>query len=287
MIKLIALDMDGTVLNGEHLISERNAAAIKAAQAKGIEVMISTGRGYLDGMIPVNEAGLTLAFSALNGAEVRDESGKIMSKTPFASNDLHDIRRILEASDILYDIYIGDQVYTVDLEGQIAIFMRFADAMDVSDPNEVRKSVQERVDQGLVIEVDSYDEIISANQDKVYKVLAMCDDLDKLSAVRDELVKINQIAVSSSLIGNLEITDAHAQKGVALTKYAELKGISLAETMAVGDNFNDISMMQVAGHSVAMGNAPEEIKQMCDDMTLTNIEDGVAVAVEKVLEQMK
>lgn len=287
MIKLIALDMDGTVLNSEHEISERNAAAIRAAQDKGVEVIISTGRGYLDGMIPVNEAELTLAFAGLNGAEVRDETGEIMSKTPFESADLHKIRKILDANDILYDVFIGDHVYTVDLEGQIAIFLRFADAMAFADTEEIKKSVQERVDQGLVVEVDSYDELIFDNQDKVYKVLAMCEDLDKLAAVRDELVALNQIAVSSSLVGNLELTDAHAQKGVALKQYAELKGISLADTMVVGDNFNDISMMQVAGHTVAMGNAPEEIKQICDEVTLTNDEDGVAVAIEKVLEQIK
>lgn len=287
MIKLIALDMDGTVLDGEHAISERNKAAIKSAQAQGVEVIISTGRGYLDGMIPVNDAELTLAFSGLNGAEVRNENGEIMSKTPFESADLRELRKVLENNDILYDVFIGDQVYTIDLEGQIAIFLRFANTMDFSNTEEIKKSVQERVDQGLVIEVESYDELIRDNQDKVYKILAMCDDLDKLAAVRDELVALPQIAVSSSLIGNLEITDSHAQKGVALKKYAELKGISLEETMAVGDNFNDISMMQVAGYSVAMGNAPEEIKEICDDVTLTNDEDGVAIAIEKVLEQNK
>lgn len=226
-------------------------------------------------------------FSGLNGAEVRNENGEIMSKTPFESADLRELRKVLENNDILYDVFIGDQVYTIDLEGQIAIFLRFANTMDFSNTEEIKKSVQERVDQGLVIEVESYDELIRDNQDKVYKILAMCDDLDKLAAVRDELVALPQIAVSSSLIGNLEITDSHAQKGVALKKYAKLKGISLEETMAVGDNFNDISMMQVAGYSVAMGNAPEEIKEICDDVTLTNDEDGVAIAIEKVLEQNK
>lgn len=288
MIKLIALDMDGTVLNEEHVISERNAAAIKAAQAKGIEVIISTGRGYLDGMIPVNKADLTLAFSGLNGAEVRNESGEIMSKTSFDAADLLKIRKVLEANDILYDVFIGDQVYTINLEGQIAIFLQFSGAKESSETaDEIKKSVQDRVDQGLVIEVDSYDGLIKENQDKVYKILAMCNDLDKLSAVRDELVAINSIAVSSSLIGNLEITDAQAQKGIALKKYAALKGVSLEHTMVVGDNFNDISMMQVAGHAVAMGNAPEEIKEICDDVTVTNEEDGVAVAIEKVLEKIK
>lgn len=285
MIKLIALDMDGTVLNTEHEISERNAEAIKAAQAQGIEVMISTGRGYLDGMIPVNEAGLTLAFSGLNGAEVRDDKGNIMSKTPIEADELTKVLEELKENKVFFDVYIGDQVFTESLEEQIKIFLDFAKTMDFSKEEEILESMQERVDKGLIVEVDNLAKVIEANKESVYKVLAISDDLEKLAEVGDKLATFSNIAVSSSLVGNLEINGAQAQKGIALEKYAALKGISLEDTMVVGDNFNDLSMMKVAGHAVAMENAPEEVKSYCDEVTLSNAENGVALAIEKVLKQ--
>lgn len=283
MIKLIALDMDGTVLNTEHNMSERNIAAIKAAQAEGIEVMISTGRGYKDGMIPVNDANLTLAFSALNGAELRDDEGEIMSSNPISSDNLLEVLHILDENKIFYDVYIGDQVYTESLAEQIKIFIESAKAMNFSKEKEILASLQERTEQGLIVEVDSIDPIITEHKEKVYKLLAISDDLEKLDAVAEKLRELKQIAVSSSLVGNLEINSVHAQKGVALEKYTTLKGIPLENTMVIGDNYNDVSMMKVAGLAVAMGNAPDEVKEICDEVTLTNAEDGVAVAIEKVL----
>src|SRR5690606_19622197 len=97
--------------------------------------------------------------------------------------------------------------------------------------------------------------------------------------------QISGITVTASGRQNIEITHKSAKKGNALKRYTEKRGISLAETMAIGDNYNDLSMLEVVGYSVAMGNAETEIKEACRHVTGLNTEDGVAEAIYKVLEE--
>lgn len=287
MIKLIALDMDGTVLNSDHMITEQNKAAIIAAQERGIEVMISTGRGYPDGVLLAQEAGLELAFSCMNGAELRDKFGNVIEKSPLLLKDIAPIMAILEEEAVPFDLYVDDLIYTRNIDGQIAMFIEFSKAVNNMDPEIVREKIQSYVEEGLVREVDSFDEVLADSLATVYKVLALTTDLEKLAIARQRLTEVPNITVSSSGLGNLEITSVHGQKGIALERYAKLKGITMEQTMAIGDNFNDVSMMQKAGISVAMGNAPEEIKALCDRVTATNEESGVALAIEKVLAEIE
>lgn len=287
MIKLIALDMDGTVLNSDHVISEQNRAAIIAAQDKGIEVMISTGRGYPDGVLLVQEAGLHLAFSCMNGAELRDESGKILTQAPLQLEEIRSIMDILEAEEVPFDLYVDDIIYTTDIQGQIDMFIEFSKELDDVNPENVREKVMAYVEEGFVKEVDSYDEVLQNPDSTVFKLLALTLELDKLARAEEKLKQVANITVSSSAVGNLEITSVYGQKGVALEKYAALKGIPLEQTMVMGDNYNDVSMMKKAGIAVAMGNAPDDIKALCDRVTGTNEESGVAQAIEKLLAEIE
>jgi hydroxymethylpyrimidine pyrophosphatase-like HAD family hydrolase len=91
------------------------------------------------------------------------------------------------------------------------------------------------------------------------------------------------LEVSSSGHNNLEITHRNAQKGIALETFVKSKGIDISETMAMGDSFNDVSMLERVGRAVAMGNADYEIKTLCDVITATNDEHGVAQAILEVL----
>lgn len=287
MIKLIAIDMDGTVLNTEHVISERNIKAIKAAQKEGIEVIISTGRGYPDGVLLVEEAGLKLAFSCMNGAELRNKDGEIIHTAPLLKEDLQAMMDILDEEEIFYDMYINEFIYTKDIQEQIDMFIRFSEEITELDAENITKTIHSRLTEGFIIEVNSFDEAIADPQGVIYKMLALSSDLEKLARAEKRLEELPGICISTSAIGNLEITNIDGQKGVSLEKYAEIQGVSLTETMAIGDNFNDISMMQKAGIAVAMDNAPDEIKGYCHWVTESNNEDGVGIAIEKLLNQMK
>lgn len=100
-------------------------------------------------------------------------------------------------------------------------------------------------------------------------------------------MKLDSIAVSASGKENIEINDENAQKGIAVTSFVQERHISLEETMAIGDNYNDVSMFQRVGRAVAMGNAPQEIKEFAHIVTGTNDEHGVAQAILNALETVK
>lgn len=286
MIQLIAIDMDGTLLNPDHVVSERNKRAIRAAQAKGIEVMIATGRGYPEALKPVQDAGLAPAFICLNGADVRDDTGEIVSGIYLLEDDIKQIKAILEAHTIDYQIFISDHVYTLDPEQQVEIFIQLAeDGNQVPDVEDIRASILESVKEGYIKQVDSFDKLLADKKNDVFKIFGASFNRENLDKAREALEKIPGIAVSSSGAGNIEITNINAQKGIALEAYTKIKEIPMENVMAIGDNFNDVSMFERAGRSVAMGTAPSEVKVLCTHETETNANDGVAFAIEAILDQ--
>ncbi|TFI48073.1 HAD-IIB family hydrolase, partial [Diaphorobacter sp. DS2] len=124
----------------------------------------------------------------------------------------------------------------------------------------------------------------NSDEHQIYKLLAFSFEPDFLVSAKEDLLKLEGMAVSSSGDENLELTSVNAQKGIALEAFVKEKGISLLETMAIGDNYNDLSMFKRAGRSVAMGNADDIIKAQCDVVTSANEESGVAKAIWEVLE---
>lgn len=286
MIQLIAIDMDGTLLGPDHAVSKRNKQAIEAAQAQGIEVMIATGRGYPEALKPVDEAGLAPAFICLNGADVRDDTGEIVSGIYLLADDIKQIKTILEENTIDYQVFIGDHVYTLDPEQQVDIFVQLAeDVNQVPNLEEIRAGIMMSVEDGYIKQIDSFTDLLADKKHDVYKIFGASFDPEKLDVAREALKKIPGIAVSSSAAGNIEITNVNAQKGMALEAYTKIKEIPMENVMAIGDNFNDLSMFERAGHSVAMGSAPSEIKVVCTHQTETNVNDGVALAIERILDQ--
>jgi Cof subfamily protein (haloacid dehalogenase superfamily) len=145
------------------------------------------------------------------------------------------------------------------------------------------KAAEDRFNKGLVHKVDSYDSLFNNDEHQIYKLLAFSFEPERLARAKEDLKKLEGLVVSSSGEENLELTSKDAQKGVALEAFTKGKGIMLQETMAIGDNYNDLSMFKRAGRAVAMGNADEIIKAQCDVVTLTNEESGVAKAILDVL----
>lgn len=285
MIRLIAIDMDGTLLSPDHSVSPRNKQAILKAQESGIEVLIATGRGFSEAYLPVHGAGLTTDFICLNGAEVRDSSKNIHSKRPLPEDDVKKITSILAAEGIHHELFIEDYIYTTDVTRQIDMFIQAAHLLGQNPPVEsIRKEVMDRVEKGYIREVASYDEIINQNANNIYKIFGTAfDNYDRLTSARVSLQAFPDLAITASGEFNIEVNHVHAQKGIALERYASSKGIPMEQVMAIGDSFNDLSMLERAGRSVAMENAPQEIKDVCSHLTTSNESDGVALAIEEIL----
>ncbi|MFH4935406.1 Cof-type HAD-IIB family hydrolase [Staphylococcus cohnii] len=286
MINLIATDMDGTLLNAAHEISEDNIQAIKYAQSQGITVVIATGRAFYEANAPINQTDLKVPYICLNGAEVRDESFNIMSTSNLNRELINRITEELNKENIFYQVYTNLGIYTEnplrDLEIYIDIAQRAGQEADVE---KIKSGIQKRIDNGTLKVVDNYDKIQDTPGEIVMKILAFDSDLEKIDRVSETLAKSESLAISSSSRGNIEITHSDAQKGIALNTIAERLNIDMKNVMAIGDNMNDVSMLERVGYSVAMENAAPEVKAIVKYETDSNEQSGVGKAIMKLLSE--
>lgn len=286
MIKLIATDMDGTLLNAAHEISQDNIEAIKYAQSQGITVVIATGRAFYEASTPVAETDLSMPYICLNGAEVRDESFNIMSTSNLNHELVQRIKGILNREDVYYQIYTNRGIYTEDPTRDLDIYLDIAkQAGQEADVEKIKAGIQKRIENGTLKVVDSYEDIEDIPGELIMKVLAFNPDVEKINAIGNELSDIPSLAISSSSRGNLEITHFDAQKGIALETIADNLNIDLKDVMALGDNLNDVSMLERVGYPVAMENAMPEVKAIAKLVIDTNENSGVGKAIMKLLNE--
>ncbi|WP_251551714.1 Cof-type HAD-IIB family hydrolase [Neobacillus muris] len=284
MIKCIATDMDGTLLNTMQKITEENRQAILQAQSQGIEVVVATGRSYQEAMFVLHEAGLTTPVICVNGAEVRSHTGEVISAIPIPRELVREAAKRLNEHDVYFEVYTDKGAFTVDGGRAVSVLVDIVLSVNPDvNREEVAYAAGARLRDGLIHPIDDYETIFSDETYRIYKLLAFSFELDKLEAAGKSLFGFEGLTVTKSGNENIEIMARDAQKGIALEAFVRSQGISLSDTMAIGDNFNDVSMLERAGISVAMGNASDAIKSMCDRVTDTNEHSGVAKAIMQVL----
>jgi Cof subfamily protein (haloacid dehalogenase superfamily) len=288
LIKLIAIDMDGTLLGDIRKVTTENARAIKEAQNQGVKVVVATGRDEKEARLPIREANIICPIISVNGAQSRDEKENVLSTFPISKEETNVIFDILTSNEIYFELYTNQGTVSDNYEKALQAVVDFLlSSGSDEDMETMRKIAKERFDVGAITLVDSYHDFIEQEDTIVLKILAFSKDDDKRNMTRKSLFEMDQLAISASARDNIEITSIHAQKGIAVKAYAEKLGISMDEVMVIGDSFNDLSMFKLAGWKVAMGNAVQEIKNLADFITHSNEEDGVAFAIRKVLARNK
>ncbi len=267
--RLIALDMDGTVLNSEKVISPRTAEAIQSALCAGKEVIFATGRCPSE-MKPYFEAFPDMKYAmCLSGALILD----IRSGTPLTeiTIPLSLAERVLEEAeklDAMVTVYAGHDVYVEQCrKGTMSYFHCdcFAALYDT-----------------CAVWVENIREALELRGDQIYKINLYChteQDWRKAS----EILSALPLNYARGIPNNFEISPLGVDKGIGLEKLCEVTGIPLAQTIAVGDEGNDLAMIQKAGLGVAMGNASDEVIEACDVMTADCDHDGVASVIEMCL----
>ncbi|OXS60738.1 hypothetical protein B0G93_1075 [Bacillus sp. V-88] len=286
MITFIATDMDGTLLNEKQEISEANKQAILDAQEQGIEVVVATGRSYEEARYVIQEAGISCDIVCANGAEVRNKQGEIIYQAGIESSRAREIAAVLNETGIYFEIYTDEGTYTENYEMGVELIVNiFTTANPGVSEEQVRQAARERFEKGHIKLVEDYGVLFSDDSQLVYKFLVFSFDEKQLQEANEKLSALTGIAISSSGKENIEVNSLEAQKGVALEKLLKDKGLSPQHAMAMGDNLNDLSMMKVVGRPVAMGNALDQIKDFCPFITATNKEDGVAKAIQEVIQQ--
>lgn len=272
-IKLVALDLDGTLFDNSSRISERNLTAIRSITDKGIHVVISTGRPF-EG-IPFDQikgTGINYAITA-NGSGIYEIStGKCLYENAMDEELVTPILNFLLTRDIHMDAFIGGIGYTP--------VQCVETAQKLTVPSSIKNYIittRTRLDNIL--------QFIHENQLKVQKMTlnfypAADGTLIDRETVRKFLVSNPSITTVCGGYNNLEFTRADANKGVGLRKLAEILGVNPDATMAIGDTENDLAIIEAAGIGVAMGNATDAVKARADYVTTTNTKDGVAAAIE-------
>ena len=272
-IKLVALDLDGTLFDNSSRISERNLTAIRSITDKGIHVVISTGRPF-EG-IPFDQikgTGINYAITA-NGSGIYEIStGKCLYENAMDEELVTPILNFLLTRDIHMDAFIGGKGYTP--------IQCVETAQKLTVPSSIKNYIittRTRLDNIL--------QFIHENQLKVQKMTlnfypAADGTLIDRETVRKFLVSNPSITTVCGGYNNLESTRADTYKGVGLRKLAEILGVNPDATMAIGDTENDLAIIEAAGIGVAMGNATDAVKARADYVTTTNTKDGVAAAIE-------
>ncbi|EOL42327.1 cof-like hydrolase [Enterococcus phoeniculicola] len=287
MIKLIASDMDGTLLDAHMGISKENAEAIRFAESKGIEFMVSTGRNYQEARSALDEVGIDCAMITLNGAQVFDKGGTSLFTVPIVPERTATILDILDAHDIYYEVSTNKGLYS---QSQSRRVESFASMIASHLPHLTYKMAIAMAAANLELlhieYVDSIRELLVDNKLEVLKIICFhMEGPQVLGPVATEIDALGDLAVTSSGQNNIEINHRDAQKGIAVAHVASERGIDLTDVMTIGDNFNDVSMLQVAGVSFAMGNAELEVKEYAKYETDTNLENGVGKAIMRAIEE--
>ena len=267
-VRIIALDLDGTLLDSGKNLSAANRAALAAAAEKGIHVVPTTGRFF--GGMPESVRALPFVRYAItvNGAQVYDratDAAIVREELPLATALA--IMRYLDGFDVIYDCYQDNWGrMTASMQARAADYA--PDAHYLKMIRELRKPYP---DLKAHLEEEGRD---------VQKIMLFARDLSVRAQIADGLkARFPELAVSASTFNNLELNSANAHKGLALKRFAEHLGLGLENCMAFGDGANDLTMIQAAGIGVAMSNACPEVLAAADYVTLSNDEDGVAAAL--------
>lgn len=281
MIKLIASDMDGTLLNAQMEIPAENIAAIKYAQMKGVEFLVATGRARKESKKILENVGLHTGYINLNGAMVFDTNNKLMVNEPIDRPRAFKIIDILKESGCYFEIVSAEEIYS---DSRMQRISNVSDLLvDLNKQLTFKKAVSFAGGSDDVLRISFVKNFKSLFEDMNFQVMKFVAFNPAGPAafrdIRRQINKLGNLITTASSSNNLEINNVKAQKGIALLDYAKMRGIDNSEVMAIGDNLNDESMIRMAGTGVAMGNAVSQIKDLASFITKNNNNAGVAYAI--------
>ena len=268
-IKLLVVDIDGTIAGHSNTISQRVKQAIASTKAKGIQVAVATGRMYRSALRFHSDIGSTLPLIAYQGAWIQDPAtNQILRHLPVARKmvfALLDYFETPELRDLLsVHFYINDELYVRSLTRETKIYAK-------------RSGIKP-------IAVGDLRQVLD---NEPTKVLALCDDTEIINNLLGNLrlqYTPAELYLTKSVATFFEATNPNVNKGVAVRYLAEeLLGLQADNVMTIGDNFNDVAMLEYAGIGVAMGNAPPEVQAVAQWVAPNVEHDGVAIAIEKFL----
>ncbi len=271
MYKLVAIDLDGTLLDMNKEISERNKKAIKLAMEKGVKIVVCSGRVFTGARLYAKQIGSADPIIACNGAIITEShNGNILYSDYMKLEVCLKINEICQKHGVYYHVYAGDTMLTEKLGYTSKKYFERNKTLPPED----------RVDIEVVASMEAK---LNSIPGKVLKFVIVSDDLQLLRRVRQDMEQLSEVDVMSSNYDNFEVMNKGVSKGAALEKLTDIYGIPAQQMIAIGDNENDVSMFDYAGLSIAMENGEAIAKAASKYITASNDADGVAQAIEKFI----
>lgn len=269
--KLIACDMDETLLNDNHIICERNIELIKKAKKEyGVKFVPATGRGYASiqkdlRILDLYDEPLEYVISFNGGALTENKGNKLLQFKGLMFDKMKEIFEYGLTKDVCMHVYTKEKLYIYNLS----------------------ESEKERIDnQKVECTIMKENTVDFLKDEPIAKILYQNIDIPYLMSIEPEMKDITDehCIVSYSSNRYMEFNSLGVDKGNGLIDLAKLLNIDIKNTIAVGDNYNDMAMLKVAGLSVAAGNAVEDVKKACDYTTKADNNEGVvAELIEKFI----
>lgn len=288
MYKLAAIDLDGTMLNQYGIVTQRTKEAIKKVQQQGIEVVIASGRPTDSVKTIAKEIESEKYFISGNGAIIYDiANDEIIYENILKKQKTLDIIKICEENSIYYNIYTDKEIIAKSLQCNVLYYHK--ENLNKEEKNKTRINIVENI----------YD-YISNRDEKIVKI-TICDSHPVIfNSIMRKLKEIDEIEVlevshmSRKMIRQgtedipieyfyTEISAQNVDKWNAIEFLKDKMQIETEEIVAIGDNINDKKMIENAGLGIAMGESTPVIKEVANQITDSNIDDGVAKVLEKLL----
>ncbi len=284
MIKLLALDLDGTLLDSRGEITEKNIEAIRRAEDAGVLVTIATGRRFRDALPVALQLNLNAPVICHNGALLKyAETLETVAVSILAKPTVNEILRVGKANG-------GDALLSADPTGKGVLL--YDTISDDNIPLQKYVAWSKRLHgadaKNSVHHVENLAEIVEENETVHISFSGACAAMAELEAIlKDELKdSVNILTTVYPLLDFtlIDVLPPDASKGIAVGKLASLNNLTAENVMVMGDNFNDLEMLEYAGTPVVMGNAaPELLENPKYHQTLSNDESGVAHAIKKFI----
>ena len=272
-IRLLATDIDGTLLNPQFQISDGDLAALRRVNAAGIEVVLVTGRRHTFALPIAKQLGFDLWLISSNGAVTRSLSGESFHRDLMPAETCRQLCGAMQE-------FRGNTVLTFDSEKKGALVLERLDEVGAS----IRRWLEKNME---------YIEFVVPIENALVRDPVQAMFCGTMSRMSNALQAIGQAGLEGKVtilrteypardLSMIDVLTAECSKGHALERWAAHRGYRRDEVMAVGDNHNDVEMLEFAGHPVIMGNACEELRGRGWKVTLGNDACGVAAAVEAV-----
>ncbi|MEA2574084.1 MAG: hypothetical protein QOH93_1382 [Chloroflexia bacterium] len=266
-IKLLALDLDGTLFTDDLIVSERARNAISAAQKRGVLVTLATGRMFTSASKIAHEVGIVAPLICYQGALIQHNgTGEVLYHKTVPIPLAHEIVTAAQRRGLHLNVYLGDKLYIAHMTEGARYYTQINYGLQANEVGDLHAWLDEQAELGPT-------------------KLVIVTPAEQTDAVLEEFTHEygEQLQVTKSHPRFTEFTNKECSKGRALAYLAEYSGIARDEVMAIGDGHNDLDMLQWAGYGLAMPTAPQSVLDIAHGVCLPIADDGAAEAIERFI----